>query len=206
MLIIIDPPIAPVPNVGSQIERAVIAYLKSCFIAANIEGLTSDKLNFYFSKDWATRTPPLIDVLAHKSKENPPHTRNEDYQVKIMAEFPGVNQPGVQNTESNWMQLNNMIGLVMAALSQTDSETDVSAGARVTAGLITQSGRALAVDASNGTDPVQVQDAANNADMADFTCTYVEFIGSQRAEVSDGTIWIKEVRNFEMRACPSNVD
>ncbi len=206
MLLTIDPPIAPVPNPGSQVERAVIAYLKACFIAAKLPGLGLDKLNFYFSKDWKDRTPPLIDVLAHKSVENPPFTRNEDYQVKITAEGPGVNQPGASNTESNWLQLNAMIGLVMAALSQTNSATDVSAGARVTAGLITNSGRALAVDASGGADPAQKLDAENNADMAAFTCSFVEFKGSQRAEISDGTIWIKETRNFEMRACPSNVD
>lgn len=206
MLLVIDPPIDPVPNVGSQIERAVIAYLKACFIAKAIPGLTIDKINFYFSKDWASRVPPLIDVLAHKSVENPPHTRNEDYQVKITAEGPGVNQPGTANPESTWLQLNSMIGLVMAALSQTDSATDVSAGARVTADLITQAGRALAVDESGGVDPAMAQDAANNADMAAFTCSFVEFKGSQRAEISDGTIWIKETRNFEMRACPSNVD
>ncbi len=104
------------------------------------------------------------------------------------------------------MQLSNMIGLVMGAMSQTVESTDVSAGAKLMGQLITEAGRALAVDESNGADAIQAQDAANNADMAAFTCSFVEFKGSQRAEMSEGTIWIKETRNFEMRACPSNVD
>jgi hypothetical protein len=206
MLIDVDP-IAPVPNVGSQLERAVIAYLKACFQKAALPGLTLGEVNFYFSNDWRARVVPLLDVLAHKSTEQPPHTRSESYSVKIEVEWPGANQPGATNTEMNWIQINNFIGLVMAALSQTDSATDVSAGARVTSELITRAGRALAVDGSSGSDPDQVADAANNADMAEFTCDFVEFKGSQRAErLGDGTVWIKEVRNFEMRACPSNID
>ena len=205
MLLTVNP-LDITPNPGSQIERAVIAYLKSHFIAKNLPGLTSDKLNFYFSKDWASRVPPLIDVLAHKSVENPPHSRSEDYQVKITAEGPGTNQPGATNTESNWLLLNNMIGVVMSALSLVDPNTDPSEGAKVVGSLITAAGRALAVDASAATDPAQVLDAQNNADMANFTCTFSEFKGSQRAEISEGTIWIKETRNFEMRVCPSNLD
>lgn len=205
MLLDVDP-IAPVPNVGSQLERAVIAYLQACFKKAAIAGLGLADVGFYFSNDWKGRVPPLIDVMAHASTENPPHTRNESYNVRIEAEWKGANEPGVTNTESNWIFINNLIGIVMAALSQTDSATDVSAGARVTAQLITQAGRALAVDGSNGLDPAQVQDALNNADMVNFTCSFVEFKGSKRADVSQGKIWIKEVRNFEMRACCSVTD
>ena len=205
MLIAVNP-IAPVPNVGSQLERAVIAYLEACYQKANFPGLTLDVLNFFFSNDWKARAVPLIDVLAHKSTEVPPHTRDESYMVRIEAKWPGTNRAGEANTEFNWIQINNLIGIVMAALSQTNSATDPSMVARVTAGLVTQAGRALAVDGSNGADPAQAQDAVNNADMVNFTCSFVEFKGSQRAEASDGSVFIKEVRNFEMRACPSNVD
>ena len=205
MLITVDP-ITPTPNVGSQLERAVIAYLQACFKQANLAGLTLDVLNFFFSNDWKTRAVPLIDVLAHKSTEDPPHTRNESYMVKIEAKWPGTNQAGVANTEFNWIQINNLMGIVMSALSQTNSGTDVSAGARVTAQLVTQAGRALAVDGSDGSDPAQVADAANNADMVSFTCDFVEFKGSLRANTDGDSVWIKEVRNFEMRACPANVD
>lgn len=209
---------APLPNVGSQLERATIALLKAFFQANNLPNIGT--LNFYFSNDWRKRVLPLIEVLAHKSSESIPHTRNETYMVRISFEWPGANQPGQEQTNPNfnWQTLNAIIGVVMAALSQTTENTSVAASQdynnvlidalpKIVGKLITQAGRALAVDASGGTDQMQVQDAATNADMKNFTCDFVEYKGAQRAEGDgQGGIYIKEIRNFEMRGCPSNVD
>ena len=115
------------PNVGSQIERAVIAFLKSYFIANALPGLTA--VNFYFSNDWASRAAPLIEVLAairciRSKTESPPHTRDENFSVSIEAEWPGTNQPGVANTEMNLDDDQSaFIGTVMAAMSQTESSS-----------------------------------------------------------------------------------
>jgi hypothetical protein len=182
--------IAPAPNIGSQIERALIAYLKQAF------GDEAANYNFYFSNDWKVRVPPLIDVLAHKSTETVPHTRNESYQVRIEAKWKGNNEAGQENPDANWVEINAFVGVVMAALSVTDS--DSSRVPVITALDITTAGRALATVGS-------AQDQVNNADMAAFTCEAVEFRGSQRAEAAEGSFFIKEVRNFEIRACNSNV-
>jgi hypothetical protein len=187
----------PVPNIGSQIERALIAYLAQFY-----DG--DEPVNFYFSNDWRPRVPPLVDVLAHKSTESIPHTRNETYQVKIEAKWPGTNQPGVDNTEYNWMAINDLIGSVMAAMSVSDNG-DPNRIPVVVASDITDAGRALAVDASNGANPAEKQGALNNSDMVNFTCEYVEFKGSQRAESGNEGLYLKEIRFFEIRAANSNV-
>jgi hypothetical protein len=178
--------IQPAPNIGSQIERAVIAYLKTAF------GDDASQYNFYFSNDWKKRVAPCIDVLAHKSTETIPHTRNESYMVRIDARWKGNNEAGQENPDANWVSINNFIGVIMAAMSVTDNG-NANRVPIVTAADITTAGNALATAGSQ-------QDNENNADMADFVAEYVEFKGSQRAEVVDGTFYIKEVRNFEIRA------
>lgn len=184
------PALTPAGNVGSQIERAVIAYLTSVW-----NGSVVNLPNFYFSNDWKDRVAPLIDVLAIDSTEEQPFTGNEAYQLRIKAEWPGNNQLGVTNPDWNWVQINNFIGLVMAAMCQSDNGSDYKA----TAALITAAGRTLATAGS-------VTDQANNADMVNFTCTFVRFKGSKRAVNVAGALYIHEVRNFEIWACPSNVD
>ena len=178
----------PAPNIGSQIERAVIAYLIWFFN----DQVAAFGLNFYFSNDWKIRVAPLIDVLAHKSTETIPHTRNESYQVRIEVKWPGNNEVGQPNPDINWVTINSIIGMVMAAMSATDA-----GGADrvpvITAADMTTQGNLLATTGSE-------QDQENNADMAGLTVEYVGYQGAQRAESSEGTFFIKEVRNFEIRA------
>lgn len=187
--------LAPVPNPGSQIERAVIAHLQWAFDQCAVA-----RPNFYFSNDWRTRAVPLIDVLAHKSDEQPIHSRGESYQVRIEFKWPGANQPGEQNTEINWLSINQMIGAVMAGMSLNQPGNGLDSVATVTADALTAAGQALAVDQTDGADPAAKQFADNNADMASFVCDYVQFTGSVRAEAGEGGIWLKEIRNFEIRA------
>lgn len=205
----------PYPNVGSQIERAIIALLRAFFKQMALPGLPV--INFYFSNDWKPREAPLVEVLAHKSTEEIPHTRVERYMVKIEVKWPGANQPGQENLEYNWQTINQLIGVVMTALSPTQIVTgvvtqapvipvDIAALPRVVGQLVSQAGRALAVDGSGGQDQLQVQEAQNNADMVNFTCDFVEFKGSQRAESDGASVFIKEIRNFEVRACGANIN
>lgn len=175
--------LAAVPNIGSQIERAVIAYLKWVF------DTEAAQYNWYFSNDWQDRVAPLFDVLAHKSTETIPHTRNESYAVRIEAKWKGASIIG-QTTEADpntdWQKINDMIGLVMAAMSVSAGSPPDDLPSTIAQDITTQ-----AIAASSG----------DNADLAGFTVEYVEFKGSQRAEVSEGgTFYIKEVRNFEIRA------
>ena len=193
----------PVPNVGSQIERAVIAYLKESFdLPGSFDAANIARPNFYFSNDGNDRQAPLIDVLADSSSEVPTFSNDEDYNVRIKAEWPAGNQPGQTNPGWNWVQINNFIGVPVAAMSQTTTGQDRQA----TADAITAAGRALAVDASGGADPVKARDAANNADMVNFTCLKVMSRGSRRAQNVNGALYFFEVRNFLISACPSNRD
>lgn len=188
--------LAPSPNVGSQLERAVIAWLWAAF-GSNLDfdpATTNLALNnFYFSNDWRERKAPLVDVMATKSAEAVKHSRIENYSLKVEVEWPGVSQPGVENPDFNWVSVNTLIGMVMSAMSQSDDDN----GFRVSAMKITQAGRRLAVlgraDGA-GSD----QDVENNADMATFYCDYLEYVGAIRAVQSGGEIWLKEIRNFEL--------
>ena len=180
----------PIPNVGSQLERAVLALLRDAYDADGAD------YKFLFSNDWQTRTAPYIEVLAHKSTEVVPHTGNETFMVRIEWKWRGNNVAGQTNNDANWQDINEFVGIGMAALSQTAGNLGNPNTLPFTvAAEITRLGRALAVS-----------DPTNQADMADFTCSYVEFKGSQRAESDGVDFFIKEVRNFEMRACPYNVD
>jgi hypothetical protein len=180
----------PIPNVGSQIERAVIELLKDAY------GDEVAQYQFLFSNDWKTRTAPHIEVLAHKSTETVPHTGIETFAVRIEWKWKGNNEAGQENLDANWQEINDFVGVGMAALSQTAGNAGNPDTLPATvAAEITRLGRALAA-----TDP------DNHADMANFTCEYVEYKAAQRAEQSEGTFFIKEVRNFEMRAAPANVD
>lgn len=180
----------PVPNVGSQIERAVIAFLKDAYAD------DASKYQFLFSNDWKTRKAPHIEVLAHKSTETVPHTGIETYAVRIEWKWKGTNQAGEENVDANWRDINAFVGVGMAAFSQTENNLGNADTLPATvAAEITRLGRALATE-----------DPDHQADMADFTCSYVEYKAAQRAEQGDGTFFIKEVRNFEIKACPANVD
>ena len=186
------PKLDPVPNIGSQIERAVIAWLYDCF------GGEVSRYKFYFSTDWKTRTPPLIEVFAHKSTETPTHSRMESFMVSVEARWKGTNVPGETNPDTNWKQINDFIGVVMAAMSQSDND---GSDFKATALAIAVAGRRLAVFGTPGIADAMANDITNNADMANFYCDYVEFKGSQRLGVAEGTLYLMEQRHFQINAC-----
>ena len=192
--------IPAVPNVGSQIERAMVAYFMDAYGAAFIE---QQGLNFYTSNDFKRRETPCISVLASHSEESPTYSMDKDFYVAVEATWTGQNEVGSENPDSNRVEIDNLIGVAEAAMCQTTTGQDRQA----TCTALNLFGRALAVDASNGSDPVQKQDAANNADMVNFTCLKVMSMGDRRADkIASGAIILREVRTFKVSACPSNVD
>jgi|GEM_PF-2890532 len=178
----------PVPNVGSQIERAVIAFLQDAY------GDDASQYNFYFSNDWKLRQAPYVEVLAHKASATEPHTGDKTFAVRIEWKWRGNFEAGQPNPDADWQTINAFVGVAEAAFGQTTGGNPDTLPATVSA-EINRTGRALAQS-----DPVK------HADMADFTCKNVEYKADQRAESSDGSFFIKEVRNFEITACPANVD
>jgi|ERR1019366_1864487 hypothetical protein len=182
--------IASVPNVGSQIERAIIAYFADAYGAAFI---AAQSLNFYTSNDWKVRNAPCISVLASHSEETPTYSMDKDFFVTVEAVWKGNNEIGVVNTESNRVSIDNLIGVAEAAMCQTTTGQNRQA----TCTSINTFGRALATGA----------DAANNEDMVNFTCLKVMSMGDRRAEKNAaGGVNLREMRTFKISACATNVD
>jgi hypothetical protein len=171
----------PVTNIGSQIERAVLAYLQECY------GDDAAKYEFLFSNDWKTRKPPYVEVIAHKSTETIPHTRNESFMVRIEWKWRGNNVAGETNPDVNWQSINDFVGVGMAGLSVSGGDAPDDLPATIAAD-IQAAAQALAAD-----DPT-------HKDLATFLCDFVEYKGAQRAESDGQSFFIKEVRNFEIHA------
>ncbi len=189
--------VTPQKNIGSQVERAIIALIYEVW---------PDSLpqfpNFYFSNDWKDRKPMpngLIDVLCMSATENPPFSGCKDCHVNIMAEWPGTNQPGTVNTEFNRVQINNLIGVAEAALRLTSNGTDYMAAALKMSAL----GRRLAVLGMSqifGAQANQLDNVANNADMATFCADFITGKGDVRAKANKDGLWLTEERTWMIRA------
>ncbi len=191
----IQPPdgFKPMPNVGSQLERALAAWFVVCGICKAADN--------FVTNDNRERTFPMNEIIAHKSTEIPHHSRVESFMVVVACEFPAAQVEG-QPAAWSWQQINVWVGNVMAALSITDNGGQ---DYRATCKAITDAGRNLAVDQSSGSDPLEVQFAKDNADMANFTCMYLRFTGSVRAKQSSKGVQFVEERNFEIHACPYSI-
>lgn len=191
----IQPPpnFQPVPNTGSQLERAIRAWFVICGAGTFEQNFVSNE----FRRREAASNPPLNDIVAHKSSESPRNSRAEAFQVRISTEWPANSNSA--DTNWDWKQINFWIGTIMAAMSLTDNNGQ---DYRATCQAITDAGRNLAIDQSNGSDPLAIQLAAANADMADFTCTWLMYQGCVRAkQTPEGGLYFVEERNFEIDAC-----
>ncbi len=180
-------PIEPLPNNGTQIERA----LRAWFIA-HAAGTKND---LFISNDSRDRPQILTDIFATSSRHDPENTGNEIWSVSIQNKFPAAIQPGQNNPEAHRVAIDARVGLQMAALAQTDDNCTLN----FTAAGISTAGRSLATAGST-------RDQANNADMADFTCLFVRYLGASRGRPDDDSCSWVEVRNYEITACPYNVD
>ena len=192
--------VIPQKNVGSQVERAIIALL------FDVWPKSVQFPNFYFSNDWKARKANpngLIDVLCISATENPPFSACKDCNVNIMAEWPGINQPGAVNSEFNRVQINNLIGVSEAALRLTNNGTDYMASAW----KMTAVGRRLAVLGMShifGSQASAMDNVANNADMATFICDFVEGKTDVRAKGDKQGTWLTEERTWMIRAYNGN--
>lgn len=190
------PVLLPVPNIRSQIERAVRAYLMDCGVGTFQQ--------FVLSHDYRARQVidtktglrvPLIDIFGISASEEIKNSRVESWQVRIDPEYDASTQPNDPNPNWNWTAINNLVGLVMAAMSQTSNYGE---NYLATALMISVFGRRLAVFGANGTG----LDITDHADMALFCCDYVEYtsaLGTGKNE--GGGLVFKEQRNFQIRAC-----
>lgn len=192
------PTLSPVPNIRSQIERAVRAYLEDCNVGSYDQ--------FRISHDYSLRKVidpetglrvPLINLFAVSAQESPIDSRIERWQLRIDPEFDAVTQPNDSNPNGNWVAINNLTGLIMAAMSQT---IYVGGNYLATALMISVFGRRLAVLGAVG-DP-STTSAADNADMALFYCDFVKYSSSTgiKQAPSGGLVFLEE-RNFTMDAC-----
>lgn len=186
--------INPSPNPASQLDRAIIAYLWEIWPVTE----TFPRPQFYFANDNRVRevgTTGLIDCLSHDATEVTPHTRNELWSTRIDAKWPGANQPGSSDPNWNHRRINDFIGVVMAALSQTDN---AGADYRATYRKITAAGRRLAVFGSPDIANATAAEIAHNDDMADFNCFDLRYAAAQRLTVDQGGGFnFGEVRSFQ---------
>ena len=191
------PILLPVPNIRSQIERALRAYLTDCGVGTFLQ--------FRLSHNYARREVidkngnrvPLIDILGISAVEEIKNSRVETWQVRIDPEYDASTQPNDPNPNWNWTAINNLVGLIMAAMSQTSQP---GANFLDTALMISVFGRRLAVLGPAGDpNPLSYQDYA---DMAKFCCDYVEYTSALgTGKDAGGALVFKEQRNFQLRAC-----
>lgn len=180
----------PIPNVPSQLERAVVAYLKAFF------GDEAAGYNWYFADDNAIRTAPAFDVIAHNGAEDPIHTEREIIRLSITFTWPGGNQIGAADSAMSYADKNRAIGLAHAAMRQTN---DYAQTFHATGKAITDAGRALA---TTGT----AEEQTANADMLHFTARAVESRGFSRADSDGADMYLRATRYYDITCIPANVD
>lgn len=174
--------ITAIPNLGSQLERAVVAYLVS--VEA---GTYDDTFESYCSMD---KVLPNTVVRASGSTHEPLHGGNEVWQLSVIVRGIAVDDADTESRYAAVGALNERVGKCLAAMLQTEDNQTLD----YTAEQITAAGRALAVS-----------DPDNHADMADFTCQSIYYKGAQRGQPEeDNSIWA-EMRNFEVRCCASAI-
>lgn len=176
-------PLTPIPNVGSQLDRAIVAYLIS--VEA---GTAANTFPSYCSKE---KPIPNTTVKSHAAVHDPNLSGNEVYSVAIQYRHPATLEATETNDETNRAACDLAIGTIMAALLQSADGQTLDA----TAAAITAAGRALATS-----------DATNHSDMADFTLQHWYYKGAVRGDPDDDSDSFMEVRNFQAVVCPSNVD
>lgn len=182
---------APYNATRSKLSRAICAYL----ISAGC-GSVADVLPYESTTE---KTYPNTTVKATISKPDPDFTGNRRIPVHISIKGSASLLNGETDLQQPRIQFDGRVMQTMDALMQTaDNQTLLA-----TAALITAAGRAMAIDASNGANAAQAQFAADNADMADFTCINWFEAGEGEGEADgDGCSW-EEVLMFEAIACSS---
>lgn len=188
--------IAPLANPGSMLDRGIAAYLISQGIG--LWRWTKNGDCVIFPADaLAIKTYPNIGVLSHVSQHDPAPSGIEQFHVILSCKFSLAIAPNQNvNPYASRVSRDNLIGMVMAAMTQSDDGATLD----LTARLITQAGRALA---TTGTE----QEQQNNADMVNFTALHVHYLGTlARGEPDEvGADWVEQ-RGFGISVSPSAID
>jgi hypothetical protein len=178
----------------SKVNRAIAAYLVTQGAGGPDDvspANSTGKKGFPFTTVQATLSKPEVQLTGLRR-----------VSVHISIKGSAVQNPDEPNPDQSRKDFDDRVGATYDAMMQSDDGQTL----RATADAITTAGRALAVDASNGVDPVQVLRAANNADMVDFTCQNVYDTGEGDGEADgEGCSW-EEILMFDVIASPSNVD
>jgi hypothetical protein len=176
-----------IPNVGSQLDRAIVAYLISSGIAAT--GFPGDETCILPGFTWRETAYPNLKVHSMRSQHDPPMSGIQNYDVQLRATQTAITDANKTNQEGQRVVLDSVIGQALYWMLKTSNNNDLD----LTAANITTAGRALAVS-----------DPTNNGDMANFTCQHVHYMGDTRGDPNeDGAAWV-EVRTFSIKCNPSN--
>jgi len=178
--------------IRSKLNRAIAAYLVSVGAGGPDDISTGN--------DISSRGYPNTTVKATLSKSEIPLTGLRRITVHISVKGSAVSAPDEPNPDQPRLDHDARIAATYDALMQSDDGHTL----RATADAITAAGRALATP-TDGTDAA-AQLAANNADMADFTCEGWYDVGEGDGEPDEsGASW-EEILIFEALCNASNTD
>jgi hypothetical protein len=185
---------APFSCPRSKLDRAIVAYLKSQGVADYVvPAAWSGQLDM-------DATPVWVVIRSHNGTPETALSNIWHFQVECAVHAPAQLPVNAPNPGANRVALDQVFASMFDALMQSGNVQDLQA----TADLITSNGRALA------TSP-DAQQAANNADMVDFTCLAwyppiaLDFGHPRDGGGVDNTTW-KEFATFKAIAVPYNVD
>lgn len=140
----------------------------------------------------------ITDINAVKSEHDLEPTGNEVWRVHVDNTFAAKVQPETANQGLNRKLMDERVGRQKLALMRGVNQLDEACAD------ITTKGRALAVAVDASAEAVEA--AANNADMAEFTCLFGRYVGAERGNSKvDASAWMERLI-FEFTACPSAID
>ena len=189
----------PFSNIRSKLDRAVVAYLKAAGVC--------DVINpaMYSSVIDMDASPVWIVVRSHQGTPTTALCNVWDFLVEVGVHGPATPPLNTENEGENRVSFDQVFAGMFDALMQSGQGQAFNQDLQATADLITSNGRALAVSAD-------ATIAANNADMADFTCQYwyppVALDGGNprvQGAPENTTVW-KEFATFKAIVCPYNTD
>ncbi len=189
---------APYNLLRSKLNRAIVAYLISVGAGSRNDTFAA---NVNRSSIGQHKPGNNTTVQATLSKPEPYLTANRRITVHVRIRGSATQSPKEPNWEAARTTFDERVGAVYDALLQSDNAQNL----RATAQAITAAGRALAV-ADDPSNPQSVQQAANNADMVDFTCLGWYDMGEGDGEPQQEANAWEEVLVFDALCCGSNVD
>lgn len=111
-------------------------------------------------------------------------------------------QPDDVSDQAPFLNAQQRVSAIVTQLVLSDDQTTQDYTRR----QLNVFGRALAVDGSNGSDPVQASAAANNLDMADLTLIYWRIVDYGQPKKQEHATYYERIVSFECMACNSNID